>query len=549
MRKNFNSTRVAFATFPALDLRLILIALVASLLALGVAVAAFSPVLAVLACDNDTAGANDEPGQKDLTMLCVDTAGLPTSLSVLWNWDETSVSGANTLDACALFDTDGDGNVNFSLCVTDPTDPGSIITVTLYTCGDDKNDRCTSPVTSVPSFSSTCSTSTQATDPFPAGANFPNDRVASCNIVLADVGAASATLLDVCSYPSTEPNSDPSDCVILQDTPPTPTNTPTNTPTDTPTNTPTNTPTSTPTDTPTNTPTNTPTDTPTSTPTNTPTSTPTDTPTNTPTNTPTDTPTNTPTNTPTKTPTNTPTNTPAANLGQLKVCKVAGAGVPVGTLFTLNVNGTPYSVPAGPEDGYCVLAGQFPLNTQVTIQEVIPAGYVVSRIQVVPDGRTVSKNVTLGKVVVKIGTGVTEAIFTNKVSGLPTKTPTPFVTPKPTRTPLTTPTATPAPTGRLQICKEADGSGVTGDFTFTFAGKTRTIPVGACTSLIVVPVGPLTITEVARTGYTVTDIYTIPADRLISENLGARSATVTIVQGTSSTQTIVVFRNRVATSP
>jgi hypothetical protein len=196
-----------------------------------------------------------------------------------------------------------------------------------------------------------------------------------------------------------------------------------------------------------------------------------------------------------------------------------------------------------------VLAGQFPLNTQVTIQEVIPAGYIVASIDVLPDSRRVSKNLSIGKVVVKIGTGVTEVIFKNKVSGLPTKTPTPFVTPKPTRTPLTTPTATTAPTGRLQICKEADGSGVTGDFTFTFAGKTRTIPVGACTSLIVVPVGPLTITEAARTGYVVTDIYTIPADRLISENLGARSATVTIVQGTSSTQTIVVFRNRVATTP
>ena len=144
MRKNFNSTRVAFATFPPLDLRLILIALVASLLALGVAVIAFSPVLAVLACVNDTAGANDEPGQKDLTMLCVDTAGLPTSLSVSWNWDQINVSGDNTLDACSLFDTDGDGNVNFALCVTDPTDDP--ITVTLYTCGDAKNDRCTSPV-------------------------------------------------------------------------------------------------------------------------------------------------------------------------------------------------------------------------------------------------------------------------------------------------------------------------------------------------------------------------------------------------------------------
>ena len=319
-----------------------------------------------------------------------------------------------------------------------------------------------------------------------------------------------------------------------------PTNTPTNTsvpPTNTSTNTPTNT--SVP---PTNTSTNTPTNT--SVP---PTNTATDTPTNSsvpPTNTSTNTPTNTPIP-PTNTSTNTPTNTPVPNMGQLKVCKVAGAGVTPGTLFTINVNGMPYNVPAGRNDGFCVLAGQFPLNTNVTIQEVIPAGYIVARIEVLPNSRAVSKNLAIGKVVVKIGTGVTEAIFTNKVSGLPTKTPTAIVTPRATRTPVST---TPAPTGRLQICKEADGPGVTGNFTFTFAGKTRTIPVGACTSLIVVPVGPLTITEVARPGFTLTDVYTIPGDRLISENLAARTVTVTIVQGYSYTQTIVVFRNSVQTT-
>ena len=89
--------------------------------------------------------------------------------------------------------------------------------------------------------------------------------------------------------------------------------------------------------------------------------------------------------------------------------------------------------------------------------------------------------------------------------------------------------------------------GVSANFTFTFAGKTRTIPDGTCTSLIVVPVGPLTITEQAQAGYVLTDIYTIPADRLINENLAARQATVTIVQGNASTQTIVVFTNEVAT--
>src|SRR6266498_2179513 len=176
--------------------------------------------------------------------------------------------------------------------------------------------------------------------------------------------------------------------------------------------------------------------------------------------------------------------TPTPELGQLKLCKVAGFGVTVGQLFTIKVGNTSYEVPAGPPDGgYCVLAGQFPLGTQLTIQEVIPAGYFVARIEVKPD-RVVSKDTAQGKVVIKIGTGVTEVIFTNKIIGAPT--PSVTTTPKPTHTPTSTPscapnctpTPTPIPKGRLQTCKEADGPGVSGSFTFNFAGKSTTIPVG-----------------------------------------------------------------------
>jgi hypothetical protein len=216
---------------------------------------------------------------------------------------------------------------------------------------------------------------------------------------------------------------------------------------------------------------------------------------------------------------------------------VAGAGVPAGTVFTLNVNGVPFNVPAGKDGGLCVLAGQFPLNTVVTVQEVnIPAGFFVSRIAVKPDGRIVSKNVSQATVLVKIGTGVTEVIFTNRGEGIPT------ATPKATRTPGS-PTATPRPpSGRLQICK-TDIPDVSVNFTFTFAGKTRTIPDGTCTSLITVLAGSLTITEQPKAGYLLTDVYTIPDGRLISENLAAGQATVTIVQGNASTQTIVIFTN------
>src|SRR6185503_13458773 len=110
----------------------------------------------------------------------------------------------------------------------------------------------------------------------------------------------------------------------------------------------------------------------------------------------------------------------APELGQLKVCKAAGAGVTVGKLFTINVNNVAYSVPAGASDGgYCVLAGQFPVNTQVTVKEAIPTGYYVSRIEVKPD-RTISIDLTLGKAVVEIGSGVTEVILTNRAIGAPT---------------------------------------------------------------------------------------------------------------------------------
>ena len=72
----------SFGAFTKSPSRIMLAIMVASLLALGVAVFASSSVLAALVCSNDTAGANDEPGQKDLTQLCVDTAGLPLTLHV-----------------------------------------------------------------------------------------------------------------------------------------------------------------------------------------------------------------------------------------------------------------------------------------------------------------------------------------------------------------------------------------------------------------------------------------------------------------------------------
>jgi uncharacterized repeat protein (TIGR01451 family) len=165
-------------------------------------------------CITDTAGANDEPNQKDLTKLCVDYANQPVSVQTTWNWDDKGSSGANTLDACSLFDTDGDGFINYSVCVTTTGTTAVLDAVTTYSCGDTKVDRCTSPATPISNGATTCTVNQTTDDPFVTDDYYPTDTQASCTIDLSTVGGANSKLIDVCSYPSGQPNSDPSDCVV-----------------------------------------------------------------------------------------------------------------------------------------------------------------------------------------------------------------------------------------------------------------------------------------------------------------------------------------------
>jgi hypothetical protein len=107
--------------------------------------------------------------------------------------------------------------------------------------------------------------------------------------------------------------------------------------------------------------------------------------------------------------------------------------------------------------------------------------------------------------------------------------------------------ATGTTTGVLEICKTATGSGVTGSFDFTVTGVTGTtsVPVGGCSLPITVAAGDIVVTEVARSGFTVADITASPADRLVSRDLSARTAKVTVPKGTVANQTIVTFSNKV----
>ena len=196
----------------------------------------------------DSGGANNGPGQKDLTQMgWYEDKGnindpLDDVLDLAWSWDEITVSGNNTLDGCALFDSDGDTFINVAICATvqkvNGPSGGMFLkgTPTVYTCSNAKEDRCTNPVlqaspsatdliggalvvdgvgnlSAIPANPFDLVTNT---DPFTAGAGYPADTSVRLRIKRSYlnglVGGAVALITNVCSYPSQQPNSDPSDC-------------------------------------------------------------------------------------------------------------------------------------------------------------------------------------------------------------------------------------------------------------------------------------------------------------------------------------------------
>ena len=218
------------------------------------ALLAAAPARAV--CVTDQRGADDQPGQKDLNEWCEPgptcSSSSPTA-SLKWQFDDVNWTGSNTGDSCALIDTNRDGLADRAICVTvfgaaqmggkcsknqflgcirnqDCGSAGPCILPSnntgaprCYTCGNDRPTRCTSsrPV----ACTSLCSVGVaMGSDPFSgvashtarkcSGTNCVRDDTAvNCCLASTDLGVT-GELIDVCSYPSQQPNSDPSDCVL-----------------------------------------------------------------------------------------------------------------------------------------------------------------------------------------------------------------------------------------------------------------------------------------------------------------------------------------------
>jgi hypothetical protein len=214
------------------------------------------------------------------------------------------------------------------------------------------------------------------------------------------------------------------------------------------------------------------------------------------------------------------------NTGILKICKVAGTGIAVGTPFHFTAGSSPVTVPAGPPPGgTCMIVNpSFPVGTHVTVAETpIPSGDIVSSITVAPPAALLppfatNPNLAAGTVDVAIGNGVTEVTFTDQRTGF------------------------------LEICKRGDG--VKGNFTFNVSPGGLgpfVVPAGACSPAIEVAAGTVTITEVPGSTMVPTGCFTIPAGQQGACTVG--TSTVTVVPGDISTMTIAFITNKHAGEP
>ncbi len=108
-----------------------------------------------------------------------------------------------------------------------------------------------------------------------------------------------------------------------------------------------------------------------------------------------------------------------------------------------------------------------------------------------------------------------------------------------------------AQAGMIEICKDDSPAGsLSGVADFTIAGQAGTVavPVGACSPAIQLPDGFATIAELPQPGSILLSVSTFPDDRLISFDAATDSATVLIVPGDISMETVITFINAPAAS-
>jgi len=209
---------------------------------------------------------------------------------------------------------------------------------------------------------------------------------------------------------------------------------------------------------------------------------------------------------------------PAAPTGTLQVCKVAGAGVIAGTPFVFSVAGTPLTVAAGPPPGGTCSPLLVESAGTVVITEIIPPGIALTSVSTSPPGALVSSNLVTGTAIVTATAGTTTIVTFTDAGVLNS--------------------------GSVQVCKVAGlGIPMGTPFAFTVAGNPLAVsagppPGGTCSPPLVESAGTVVITEIIPPGIALTSVTASPPGALVSSNLAAGTATVTVTTGATTVVTL-----------
>lgn len=174
---------------------------------------------------NDAQGFNDITGQKDITKM--GRWGHDGKLDIFWSWDEIDPK-AQTFDACALFDSTGNGYINYAICAevsgggtkTNGLPPKLVPGFPkFYQCDDTLPLNCgsasalTKPaslqVGDLVTLDPTKELTTD-TDPWTQDDAYPYDTTVRMQIANTDLPG---TLVNVCTYESASPTSAAGDCL------------------------------------------------------------------------------------------------------------------------------------------------------------------------------------------------------------------------------------------------------------------------------------------------------------------------------------------------
>ena len=192
--------------------RLSMLALVAASMAPSAALAQSANVGV-----SDANGPDDEQEQSDLTSVeLVCSTGQTSTLPLSVQLDPVANSGGNSSDISILFDTDGDGNANYSYVITLSGDPFVVEEINMQRGRNDSSPIKLSGNKTAVAIGTTNSSTSIGTNPFDGGQDTSVDLDLDLSVIAAHAGVAieDVDFLNITTIPSSSATSDPKDVLL-----------------------------------------------------------------------------------------------------------------------------------------------------------------------------------------------------------------------------------------------------------------------------------------------------------------------------------------------